>query len=219
VVVAALFVIGVLLVARGRLLAPLEHEAALGKAALRTPVDLGSARVVTWDVPKDGWQYEEGEAKLSLLVRRGEGTTCDVKGKSPLKVGVAAVGTLESGQQYDRLIRNWYYTTTEPFSPEARLWVASGPEEAEYGLGGVMIYPFEKLRVSLNVEVPDPGLGACSPRLQLVPSVDYAIAEHLPLLRVVRDTVLGLCILAVIGLAWYAFVSRKRAVSPPDLME
>ena len=62
-------------------------------------------------------------------------------------------------------------------------------------------------------------LGACSPRLQLVPSVDYAIAEHLPLLRVVRDTVLGLCILAVIGLAWYAFVSRKRAVSPPDLME
>ena len=209
--VAAIFVIGVLLVARGRVLAPLERQAVLGEAVLRTPVNLESARVVTWEVPKDQWQYEDGQAKLSLLVRRGEGTTCAVRGKSPLKVVVAATGTLESGEQYDRLVRNWYYTTSEPFNPKARLWEAFGPEDAEYGLGAVAIYPFEKLRISLNVEAPDPGLGPCAPRLQLVPSVDYAITEHLTLLRFVRDTALGLCILSVAGLAWHALAGKKRA--------
>lgn len=209
-VVGALIVIGALFVARRSMLAPLEHQAALSKSALRMPVDVGSARTITWDIPKDKWQFEQGEAKLSLLVNRGPGQPCDVKGKSPLKLLVAASGMPDSGQQYDRLIRNWYYTTNEPLGPKAQLWEFYGRKEAEYGLGGVAIYPFEKLKVSVDVQVPDASLTACSPRLQLVPSVDYAVAEHLPFLRVARDVALGLCALVVIALAWFASGNGKR---------
>ena len=137
VAVGALFVVGVLFLARRSALAPLEQQASLGKdVLLGSPLDLGSAHAITWDVPVGRWAApERARPKLSLLVDRLPGGACDVKGASPLRVRVSALGLLDSGEQYDRLIRNWYYTTDEPFVGTAKLWEAGGPKHKEFGLG------------------------------------------------------------------------------------
>ncbi len=211
VVVGALLLVGLLIFTRATILAPLEKQVSLGRETLLSnPLDLASSHLITWDVPVERWRYREGEAKLSLLVNRSAVALCDVKANSPLRVRVSAIGRLESGLQYDRFVRNWYYTTNEPLSPGAKLWESGTAERLEYGLGAIAIYPFERLRISLDVFTPAPQLAVCNPRLQLVPNIDYAIAEHLPLLRVARDTGLAVAWTIVAGLAWLAWGRSRR---------
>lgn len=147
-------------------------------------------------MPREGWAYQELEARLSLVLDCVRDLPNEVtqRSKIPLRVRIAAHGTTKSRGRYDRLIRNWYFTTDEPCSPGANLWSAFGFNEIEHGLAGVLIYPYEQTIVSIDVTTPDTSLSASRPRLKLVGEHDYAIYEHLPFLRTVRDVGLVLSI-------------------------
>src|SRR5262245_24355642 len=122
VVVAAVTLVACLVVGRARVLKELERQAWLSSQVLTSePLDVARLGTLTWKVPRPSWPYESGEARFALVVS-GTGKACDVKGASPLKVHVSASGVLESGQEVDRLIRNWYFTTDEPLAPTAKLW-------------------------------------------------------------------------------------------------
>jgi len=86
-----------------------------------------------------------------------------------------------------------------------RLCESFGRDEVEFCLGGVSIYPFEKTTVTVEVTSPDPSLAAFEPRLRLVGDHDYAVYEHLPFLRALRDTGLALSstmVLVLAAIAW-----------------
>lgn len=133
------------------------------------PIDLRRCSTVTWKVPKD-WTFREGKAHLSLalnvaMLREIPRDRSQVE----LRVKVAAYGQEPNGNKADRLIKDWYFTTDEPFSKDGQsLWEQWGLGRAEFGLAGIEVRPDEEMVIELHVTVPDPQLALGNPRLKLV---------------------------------------------------
>lgn len=198
----------VLLESRGQWFSDLERQARVGREAIFSDViDVGSPGTFTWEVPRKNWPYEEGEAELGLVVRWANcaDPAAASKHEPNLHVRVAAVGRPDSGGEYDRVVRNWYFRKEDPFAPDAGVWRSFSADDAEYGLAGIAIYPFEKTEITVTVTHPDPVLATCKPRLKLVGKHDYAVYGHLPLLRLLRDSAIGVAIAAALGLAALAW--------------
>ncbi len=102
-----------------------------------------------------------------------------------------------------RLVRNWYFTTDTPLSAEARIWESWGTS-VEIGLCGVQRYPWEDTYIEVEVLQPDLLLAKANPRLQIFGEHDYAVYEHIIILRVIRDGVLLFLALCVMGVAYVA---------------
>lgn len=167
----------------------LENQAKIGESALFSePLDLSRVGSTTWTVPRSGWLYEEGETRLSLVLTKSQGAQVGGGNRSsmPLRLKVSAKGIGEHGKSFDRLVQNWYFTTDKPFDPDAKLWSSFGGNEAEYGLAGVNVYPFETTSITVEVTNPDPSFANEKPRLKLVGKHDYAVYEIVPLLRVFK---------------------------------
>jgi hypothetical protein len=216
-IISAVLVIGVFLgVSRAQWFAWLEHEAKVGRDSVSSDaVDVSIPGKFTWEVPRKSWGYREGEAMLSLHV---DWATCpEARARElsnrKLRVRVEALGSPESGRQYDRIVHNWYYQTDDPLAPDARMWMSRSANDAEYGLAAINIYPFEATTITLSVTSPDPVLSVCKPHLRLVGTHDYAVFEHLPLLHLLRDGGIAMTFAAAVGLgmlAWRAEARNRR---------
>jgi hypothetical protein len=207
-VAAAVLVIGgYLLLSRPIWLAELERQVEIGRDPLYSDlIDLSRAQDFDWQIPTVPWSQWLTDARLSLEVDSAgcKGAASDT-GESVLRIKVQATGLPDSGGEYDRLVRNWYYQTDEPFEPGVRMWRSRSSNGDDYGLAGVITYPFEKLSVTLKVLTPDPRLASCRARMKLVGEHDYAVEHHLPPLRLLRDAGIGLSLvcLSYLGvLAW-----------------
>jgi hypothetical protein len=191
--------------------AELERQARIGSHPVFSPVvNLDQTGEFVWKVPREQWQFETSDAQLSLVLDRTS-TFQNLPDRSTLKLRatIAAYTVSQGGDRNDCLIRNWYYTT-EPFSPGAQLWTSFGSEGIEYGLAGIHVYPSEDLFVSITVTTPQPDLQSGNPRLKLVGEHDYAVFEHLPVLRLFRDGGLALSLLLLVGLTFLAWRGNGR---------
>ena len=105
-----------------------------------------------WKVPNGTWNDQEGRAMVSLLFDRVPEFKNEKLGRDerPLKLKIEAYSIRRDGSRIDRLIKDWYFTTDEPFSDGgSRLWSSWGQTEFEYGLAGIWAYPKEEVIVKL----------------------------------------------------------------------
>jgi hypothetical protein len=174
-------------------------------------LDLRKPGEFVWDVPAEAQEFIAGEARLSLALNLG--TLYEVpKGREGvfLRARVKAEGTAPGGAREDRLVRDWYFKTDEPFSSEGRsLWESFGLGRLEYGLAGVRVVPGESLRITLSILTPDGRLAAGSPRLKLVVRHDGAgkakLSAILDLLRQSGHDFCIVCVALTLGLAVLAW--------------
>lgn len=143
IVVSTLLLLGYLVASRGLWFAELEREVAIGKDRLSKPVDLEKTGKIEWHIPEDQWKYT-GEVKVALEVDNVQTIPRNAYSKETMALRVAMDANaityqpsnagLKEVTRANRLIRNWYYTTNEPFSPEARIWESGGESTIEFGL-------------------------------------------------------------------------------------
>ncbi len=135
----------------------------------------------TWKVPNGTWNSRKGEGRISLMLKkmpefrqmRGEELMDRVKRPLKLKIEVYSLG--KDGTRRDRLIRDSYFNTDEPFSEAgARLWTSSSSASFEYGLAGIWTYPRENVFIHLQVTKADTMLARGDPRLKISADYDYA---------------------------------------------
>ncbi len=211
--VGALLLLAYLLASRSLWFPNLERQAKIGRDRLCRPVDLNNAQTITWKIKGDDWKYT-GECRVALVLDRSSSIPVEAyrKESMALKVRTDAYaityepttkGTTIEGFRTPRLIRNWYFTTDMPLSPDARIWESWG-NAVELGLCGVQRYPWEDTYVTLDVIQPDPLLGKANPRLEIVGEHDYAVYEHITVLRIFRDAILLVLSVCVISLAYVA---------------
>lgn len=180
-------------------------------------LDLGEVGTIVWDIPPERLALAQGKAHLSLALNIYTMLEIPLERDAvKLRVKIMIQGRQPEKQWEDRLIRDWYFNTDEPFSPAgeglSRTW---GYGRLEYGLAGAILVPGEELRVTLQVQVPDGLLMTGHPRLRLGfgPTINYA-----PFLRSVWRNI-GF-FLSLAGLAWLSFRvwrSQKRVDAGPVL--
>lgn len=213
IIAGGLLLLGYLFLTKSLWFSDLERQAKIGRDRLNKPIDLAHAGTVLWKINGDDWKYT-GEFRVALVLDRLGDIPPEAyqKESMALKIKVDAYAitykptvfkTRIEGFRAPRLIRNWYYTTDEPLSKDARIWESWG-ESVELGLGGVQRYPWEDTYIAIEIVQPDLVLAKANPRLEIVGEHDGAIYHHLPMLRIVRDFVLLFLALCVIGLAYGA---------------
>ena len=172
-----------------------EQEVRLGSSQIYSdPIDVTKKGTVEWKVPLSGWVLDEGEAQVALILEPNPGDESGVASDTSLRVRFGAYATSGSDSpKIDRRVRNWYFTTDEPFSEDARIWSVFGYGYTEYGLGGVSVYPQERLFITVDILEPDPALASANPRLMIVPKHDYAVMGHVAVVRLIRDGGLAIC--------------------------
>ena len=90
-IIAVLFIGLYLLVGRGQWFSEIERQVIVGRDRLFSEnIDIGKKGIITWKVPRDEWSYEEGEARLSILLDRLPNLSAEKyhKENSPLKLKV-----------------------------------------------------------------------------------------------------------------------------------
>ena len=98
-------------------------------------IDLRRPQTITWTVPKDGWVYRNGRAELSLALNvHMMREMLKDREQVELRVKVSAFGVRPDGSREDRLVKDWYYRTDEPFARNGNsLWSAWGYGRGEFG--------------------------------------------------------------------------------------
>jgi hypothetical protein len=214
IVLGALLLLGYLFLSRSAWFSELKRQAKVGRDQRSTPIDIARTDTVTWKINGEDWKYT-GECKVALVLDRLSDAPPEAYRKNSmalkLKVDAYAVtyqptgpGTRIEGFQAPRLIRNSYYTTNMPLSTDAHIWESWG-ESIELGLCGLQRYPFEDTYIAVEILQPDPVLAKANPRLMIVGEHDYAIYGHLPTAQTLRDVVLLVLAVCVIGLTYAAF--------------
>lgn len=214
VAISAIALLGCLLTSRRLWLADLENHIQIGNDRLTRQIDIGQPQTITWKIAGDDWDYT-GEVHIGLVLDEVNGLPRDAYSKDSMKLKLkvnayaityepAANGRRIDGFRADRLIRNWYFKTDRPLSPGARLWESGNGERHEFGLCGLQRYPWEDTYVVVEVEEADPNLQQARPRLEVTGKYDYAVYEHIATLRTIRDFVLTLLGLCVVGLSYAA---------------
>jgi hypothetical protein len=191
--------------------------AAVGRRPLYSDhVNLREKEMIVWDIPSGRWAGRGGRANLSLSLNLH--TLHEIpadRSSVALRAKVRAEGRLPGGEWQDRLIRNWYYTTDEPFSKGSALWESYGMGALEYGLAGILIEPDEELRITLDIQVPDEKLMLGHPRLKLVPDYDsVGVNTEWILISFVREGWFWLSVLLLLCLSVLAW--RRDTRKQPD---
>lgn len=158
----------------------------------------------------DKWNYREGKAKLSLVLNTLPNLPLNIRNGSSIRVKITATGILDSGSICNRLIHDWYYTTDEPFTNDPKLWESRGPDTIEYGLGGIDIHQSERLVIGMQVLTPNIVVQNAKPRLKLAADYDYAIDEHIPLLRLIGNIALILSVVAAMFLLFICWHKKGK---------
>lgn len=211
VLVGAVFVLFYLFFSRSLWFPDLERQVKVGKDRLSKGVDLTNPQTITWKIGGDDWKYT-GECHVGLVLDRVSDLPPEAYRKESMTLKLkpdayavtyepTAKGTRIEGLRAPRLIRNWYFRTDSPLSPDARIWESWG-DTVELGLCGVQRYPWEDTYITVDVIQGDPMLAKANPRLQIVGDYDHAVFDHIRLLRILRDSVLLLLAICVAGLAY-----------------
>lgn len=207
---AASLLLAYLLLSRGLWLADLERQVQIGKNRLSKAADVTQPQIMTWKISGDEWNYV-GECRIALVLDRIPTIPAESYQKSSralqVRVGAYAIPyeSSKTGLRADRLIKNSYYTTDLPFSPQARIWESSDSRSVELGLGGAHRYEFEDTYIVLEVMNPDPALAAGNPRLEIFGEHDFAVYSHIWQLRIIRDAILLFLACCVVGLTYSAW--------------
>ena len=216
VIIGAILLLLYLFVSRSLWFPDLERQVRIGKDWLSKPIDLNRAQTITWKITGDDWKYT-GECRVALVLDRVSDLPAEAYRKESmalkLKPEAYAItyepttkGTRIEGLRAPRLIRNWYFRTDLPLSPDARIWESWG-ETVELGLCGVQRYPWEDTYITVDIIQADPVFAKANPRLQIVGDYDYAVFEHITPIRIFRDAVLlvlGFCVISI------AYVAVKK---------
>ncbi len=197
---------------RSQWFSEMEREVQLATSPLYSDqIDITAPGTIDWAVPLKNWVLTEGEAHVALEFERDPEIPYERYGQMNLRVRFGAYAIGQDGSRTKRAIRNWYFTTDEPLSHEARLWRSGA---TEFGLGGVWVYPRESLHVTLEVLEPDPVLGRASPRIKIFPKHDYTVLGHTWLPRLLRDgglVICGILLLSVTMMYWTLSRFAERA--------
>jgi len=205
--VAAILILLYLWAGRSHWYSEMERDFRFATSPLYSdPIDVSRAGSIDWAVPVEHWVLREGEAHVALKFERKSDIPYERYREKPLRVRFGAYAVGKEGTRTNRAIRNWYFTTDEPLSPEARLW-RSGV--TEFGLGAVWVYPYETLHITLDVLEPDPVLSRASPRIKIFPKHDYAVLGHAWLPRLLRDGGLVLCAILLLSMTVMYWRSSK----------
>lgn len=178
----------------------LERQINIGKDyIISETLDISRVNTFQWVIPREKWHYKEGKACLNIIFDRRDDIPIDSFQKeiTPLRMKIAAYGVLENNEKINRLIKNWYYLSDEPFSPGSKMGESYGAKTIEYLLAGIDIYPFEKTIIEVKVLAPDEKLAKANPRLQMTGEHDYAVFEHIVVLRIIRDGGLFISLIAL----------------------
>lgn len=209
--IALLYVTAFLFLATYLTLSPFEAEIGRSRQILTLDhIDLSKAGTISWDVSADNWQYDHGEARLSLVIKQIGSIPLHFRDGSKLRLRISASGTLSDGVANNRLIRDWYYTTDEPFTNSPKLWESGNTSTMEYGLAGIDVHPFERLTINVQILSPYPELQHAEPHLRLAPAHDYAIDEHFPVLRCIAWGACGIGVCATFILFLQAWRKGRR---------
>ncbi len=190
------------------------QEQAIGRHPLYGEVlDLRKQGTIVWKVPKEGWAYQQGKAKLSLalnlemMLLHPATQLPKARTQVGLRLKIDAYGLRQDGTRTKRLIKDWYFVTDEPFSKEGEtLWESWAVGRLELGLGGVQVEPGEDLHIEVTVLVPDGDLSLAAPRLKLVGDYDRAAMPlRVQAVILLREGGLLLCLVLVAYLAWFAW--------------
>ena len=209
----ALFLLVYLFASWGLWFSDLERQANAGRDRLSKAIDLSRAQTLTWKIKGDDWKYS-GECRVALVLDRMSDIPPEAYWKKSMALKVrmdayavtyepTANGTMIEAFRAPRLVRNWYFTTDMPLSPDVRIWEVWG-NAVELGLCGVHRYPWEDTYITLDIIQADPVLAKANPKLEIVGEHDYAVFEHITILRIFRDGVLLFLGFCVIGLAYVA---------------
>ncbi|MFC1735572.1 hypothetical protein ACFL1X_05605 [Candidatus Hydrogenedentota bacterium] len=191
-----------------------ERAAWLGSQELFSPiVNLGEKGACTWEVPRQEWRLRKGEGDFSLAFSDPERSVDRNKTETPLRVRVDAY-TYENEERATRLVKDSYFTSDEPFSPEVRIWESYGGDHFEWGLGRTTVNPEEPLFIELAVLEPDKGLADGETRLKIVSKHDYAIHHHLWPIRIVHSFIALVCLVFAVKL----LLPRSKAADAPTVM-
>ena len=169
-------------------------------------LDLRKAGPIVWAVPRENWIFRQGEAHLALSLNLNTLREIPANRRQvDLRVKIRAEGRTAGGDWQDRLVRNWYFTTDEPFSLNSGLWESYGQGRYEFGLAGVQVVADEELRITIEVQVPDGQLMTGNPRLKLVAKYDYAaIGPEMFFLFLLREGGFWVSVVIVVVLAGFA---------------
>ncbi len=190
-----------------------ELNAAVKRPLYSEMLDLRKVGPVLWDIAANRLEFARGKAHLSLSLNLNAMLEIpENRDAVALRVRISAQGRLPGGHWQDRLIRDWYYTTDEPFSRSGSgLWSRFGFGSAEYGLGGVEVVPEEEIQVTLDVQVPDGLLMTGRPRLKLVAAHGVLDLHYPPFIRrALREGGFWLSLALLIWLSVSAWSVQKR---------
>jgi hypothetical protein len=132
-------------------------------------LDLTKPGPIEWIIPADKLGFAVGEAYLSLSFNLNSLWHIPLSREEvDLRCRVRAEGRLPGGDWRDRLVRNDYFRTDQPFSPGSGLWESYGAGEMDFGLAGIHVEPGEDLRITVDILSPDGRLDRGRPRLRLI---------------------------------------------------
>lgn len=199
-----------MLIGRNSILTDFEKNVKISNDSLYSPkVDLDHPHTFSWKIKNNDWDYNNGVAKLFLVLNRPESDGDDEYWRKtfPLKVKINAYADTENNIKAARLIKNYFSPSDEPMAKEAKLWSGWSDEKLEYSLGSVMRFPMEDLTVELTVQVPDPILNKANPRLKIVGDYDPAVLGFVPFAKLLRDIALIICLVGLL------FITRRALLS------
>jgi hypothetical protein len=181
-------------------------------------LDLSKPQTISWTVPKDGWIFRNGMAMLGLAINVHELREMPKDRRQvDLRMKVSAFGVRRDGSREDRLIKDWYFVTDEPFSKAGDgLWESWGYGQVEFGLAEVEIKDDEQTVIQIDLTTPDPVLNKGIPRLRLVGYHDYAgLPLQSLLVKSLRDGgfIVSLGFLTILFLLAWGFGKRRVAVA------
>lgn len=191
----------------------IELDTVWKRPIISDPINLEKKGPIEWLVPKEDWIVKEGEADLALSLNL---YTIPVIPAEPyqfdLRIKVRAQGRVPGGEWQDRLVRDWYFKTDEPFSKEGTAyWSSYGQGRLEYGLGRVRIVAEEELRIIIDVLVQDDYFRWAMPRLKLVGKHDGAESGPTMIFRgMLRGGGYWASICLVIFLAWFSWPLKPK---------
>jgi hypothetical protein len=172
----------------------------------------------TWKVPNGTWNSRKGEGRISLVLNRVsqfKGEELLDRAKRPLKLKIEVYALQKDGTRIDRLIRNWYFTSDEPFSEAgSKLWSSGGNDQFEYGLAGIWAYPREEVFIRLQIMKPDTILAHGNPHLKISSDYDYAAVPWVALFVLICYGILIIliCFLLIISyVIWRKYRKAKTA--------
>jgi hypothetical protein len=219
IIASAALLLGYLVCTRGLWLSELEKQTAIGRDRLSKPVAIEKTGKIVWRIAEEEWKYT-GEIQVALVfdniqtIPRSAYHIDSMALKVAMDANAIIYEQTNTGKKdvfrTNRIIKNWYFTTNQPLSPEARIWQTGGSDIIEIGLCGVTRYPFEDTIIEMEILQPDSTLNKTNPRLIAYGKHDYAIYEHIGGLKVFRDVILSLLALCIIVLAYYATRSKPN---------